>query len=306
MNNTWRLGVDLGGTKIEAAVLTDDAKTIARRRVDTPTGDYAATVATIAELVQQLEQEVGSGPLPTGICTPGAINPGTGLLKNANSTCLNGMPLQADLEAALARKLRLANDADCLAVSESCDGAAAGAASVFAVILGTGVGGGAVIAGRLLRGPNAIAGEWGHNPLPWPLPQESPGNPCWCGRNGCLETWVSGPGLAADYRRRSGAELDAVAIVTRAGEGESLAETTLQAYEYRLARGLASVINILDPEVIVLGGGLSQIHRLYENVPRHWQAFVFSDSVVTRLCRAQHGDASGVRGAAWLWPATDD
>ena len=297
-----RLGVDLGGTKIEGVVLADGAETIARLRLATPAGDYSATVATITELVQRLESEVGVSTIPTGICTPGAINPATGLLKNANSTCLNGMPLQQDLEAALQRKLRLANDADCLAISEATDGAAAGASGVFAVIIGTGVGGGFCHNGHLLRGVNAIAGEWGHNPLPWPEPSELPGQTCWCGRKGCLETWISGPAMAADYRRAGGEILDAVAIVERAQQHEKLAVACLQTYKHRLARGLASVINVLDPEVIVLGGGLSQIQSLYTDVPKLWGRFVFSDAVVTRLAAAQHGDASGVRGAAWLWP----
>lgn len=304
----YRLGVDLGGTKIEAVVINAQSETVTRLRQPTPVGDYAATVATISDLVLKLEQQVASGVLPTGVCTPGAIDPVTGLLKNANSTCLNGMPLQQDLEAALARELRLANDADCLAVSEAHDGAAAGATSVFGVILGTGVGGGCVINGQLLCGANAIAGEWGHNPLPWPNDSEHPGNLCWCGRYGCLETWISGPGLSAEYQHEcgygGGPALDAITIVERANQGEVLANTSLRAYEHRLARGLASVINLLDPEVIVLGGGLSQISRLYKNVPTLWTEFVFSDAVATRLRPAQHGDASGVRGAAWLWPAT--
>lgn len=280
---------------------------IARRRVPTPAGDYAATVAAIAGLVQHLETETGQHGLPTGVCTPGAISPATGLLKNANSTCLNGRALQSDLEQALGRPLRLANDADCLAVSEASDGAAAGKMSAFAVILGTGVGGGFVNHGRLLRGANAIAGEWGHNPLPWPdAEQELPGAQCWCGRWGCIETWLSGPGLAADYACRGGSGLSAQEIATRAGQGEALALATLHAYAHRLARALASVINVLDPEVIVLGGGVSQVQPLYDQVPALWQEYVFSDHLTTQLRPACHGDASGVRGAAWLWRATDN
>lgn len=296
-----RVGVDLGGTKIEAVVMAADSRVVARLRVPTPAGDYAATVCAIADLVTRLEVQVQQTGLPVGICTPGALDPATGLLKNANSTCLNGQSLQKDLERALSRPLRLANDADCLAVSEAADGAAAGAASVFAVILGTGVGGGIVSHGRLLRGPNAITGEWGHNPLPWPDPhKELPGPKCWCGRSGCIETWLSGPGLAADYERCGGNEIDASGIGRRAQQGETLANSVVGAYEHRLARALASVINILDPEVIVLGGGVSLMQRLYERVPVLWAEYVFCAPVATRLLPAKHGDASGVSGAARL------
>lgn len=297
----YRIGVDLGGTKIEAVVMAGDACVAARLRVPTPAGNYAATVRAIADLVARLEAQVGQAGLSVGICTPGALNPATGALKNANSTCLNGRPLQHDLERALNRPLRLANDADCLAVSEAADGAAADATSAFAVILGTGVGGGFVSHGRLLQGPNAIAGEWGHNPLPWPDPgSELPGEKCWCGRSGCIETWLSGPGLTAAYARSGGDNVTAAEIGRRAELGEALAHAVISAYESRLARALASVINILDPEVVVLGGGLSLLQRLYTRVPALWAQYVFSAQVATRLRPAKHGDASGVLGAARL------
>ncbi len=296
----WRLGVDLGGTKIEAAVVADSGEIIARQRMATPQGDYVATVETIAQLIDRIETEVGHGALPTGICTPGAISPATGLLKNANSTCLNGHPLQKDLEARLQRPLRLANDANCLAVSEATDGAASKSSMVFAVILGTGVGGGVVFNHQLLVGPHAIAGEWGHNPLPWPKQdwQELPGQACWCGQYGCIESWLSGPALARDYGE---AGIDAATVVQRAESGEAEAVAALSRYEDRLARALAHVINLLDPNVIVLGGGLSNIQRLYRHVPALWDQWVFSDVVNTDLVAAEYGDSSGVRGAAWLW-----
>jgi len=292
----------MGGTKIAAVLMEPDGGVRATRRVPTPSGDYNGTVRTVAGLVRGLEDEAGLSDVPVGVGTPGAISPATGLLKNANSVCLNDQPLGEDLEAALQRPVRLANDADCLAVSEATDGAAAGVEVVFAVILGTGVGGGIVIRGRPLAGLNAIAGEWGHNPLPWPRDDERPGPACWCGQHGCIETWLSGPGLAADYQRRGGESVASETVVERAEAGEALAEAALGDYEDRLARGLATVINIVDPDVIVLGGGLSRIDRLYRNVPRRWGHYVFSDRVDTRLLAAKHGDASGVRGAAWLWP----
>ncbi len=300
-----RIGIDLGGTKIEGIVLQGATEVIARQRLATPGGDYPATVAAIVALVAALEREVGVGGLPVGIGHPGAISPFTGLIKNANSTCLNARPLQADLEAALARPVRLANDADCLALSEAqADGAAAGAACVFAVILGTGVGGGIVIDGKLRAGPNAIAGEWGHNPLPWPRADwhEVPGPLGWDGRHGSIEDWCSGVALARDHREVSGAVLRGEDIVARAAEGDAACDATLARYEDRLARALASVINLLDPDVILLGGGLSRVARLYDKVPALWRHWVFSDRVATRLSPARHGDSSGVRGAAWLWP----
>lgn len=300
-----RIGVDLGGTKIEAIVLDAQGVTLARQRVPTPAGDYAATVQAIADLVLSLEKAQGQVGT-VGVATPGAIAPGTGRLKNANSVCLNGQPLQTDLQAALQREVRLANDADCFALSEARDGAAAGAAVVFGVIVGTGTGGGVVVNGRLVRGANAIAGEWGHNPLPWPQADELPGPECYCGRCGCIETFLSGPGLARDHLAVTGESREATEIVAQAAAGDPAAEATLQRYERRMARALASVINLLDPAVIVLGGGLSNVHRLYAAVPALWGEYVFSagvgdEPVRTRLVPPQHGDSSGVRGAAWLW-----
>jgi fructokinase len=295
-----RIGVDLGGSKTEAVALADDGRELQRRRLMTPRHDYRATLQTIAELVQGFEAELGEqGSVGVGI--PGAISPASGLVKNANSTWLNGMPLDRDLEQLLGRPVRLSNDANCFAISEAVDGAAAGAEMVFGVIVGTGTGGGVVIHGKPLTGPNAIAGEWGHNPLPWPRADELPGPACYCGKQGCIETWLSGPGFAAAYERMGGEKLSAEVIVSRAEEGDTLAESALQAYEDRMARALASVINVLDPDVIVLGGGMSKITRLYESVPRLWGRYVFSDRVDTRLLPPKHGDASGVRGAAWLW-----
>ena len=295
-----RLGIDLGGTKIELVALDDSGSELLRRRVPTPQGDYRATLAQIAQLVRAAEAELGQqGSL--GIGTPGAISRASGLLKNSNSVALNGQPIQRDLEALLARPVRIANDANCFALSEATDGTAAGAEVVFGVIIGTGVGGGIVVHGRVLTGVNAIAGEWGHNPLPWPDAAELPGPDCYCGKQGCIETFLSGPGMAQLHQRRTGESLDAQAIAARAAEGNAACELTLQHYESRLARSLAHVINILDPDAIVLGGGMSNIGRLYENVPRLWGRWVFSDRVDTQLLRNIHGDSSGVRGAAWLW-----
>jgi fructokinase len=295
-----RIGVDLGGTKIEAVALDDKGEELARQRVATPRHDYAATLERVAGLVAALEgatYQRGS----VGVGMPGAISPATGLVKNANSTWLNGQPLDRDLSARLARPVRFANDANCFALSEATDGAAAGARVVFGVILGTGVGGGVVVDGRVLTGPNAVAGEWGHNPLPALRPDEWPGPDCYCGRAGCIETLLSGPALAADHERHTGSRVRAEAVVALASEGNAAAQATLARYEERLARALASVINLLDPDVIVFGGGLSRISRLYDNVPRLWGRSVFSDRVDTRLTRPRFGDASGVRGAAWLW-----
>ena len=301
-----RIGIDLGGTKIEGIVLRGATEIIARQRIATPGGDYPATVAAVAMLVTALERAVGAGGLPVGIGHPGAISPFTGLIKNANSTCLNDRPLKADLEAALGRAVRMANDADCLALSEAQDdGAAAGCSCVFAVILGTGVGGGIVIDGTLRAGPNAIAGEWGHNPLPWPRPDwhEVPGPLGWDGRCGAIEDWLSGPALARDHADVTGQRMSGEQIVAAAEAGEATCCATLARHQDRLARALASVINLLDPDVIVLGGGLSRIASIYDTVPKQWSRWVFSDRVVTRLVAAKHGDSSGVRGAAWLWPA---
>jgi fructokinase len=299
-----RIGVDIGGTKIEAGAIDADGWVMHRRRAPTPAGDYAATIATVVRLVAEIEAELGH-PCPVGIGMPGVLSPATGLVKNANSTWLIGRPLQTDLEAALGRPVRLANDANCFTLSEALDGAAAGMDSVFGVILGTGVGGGIAIHGRILGGANAIAGEWGHNPLPWPTAEEIPGPLCYCGRSGCTETFLSGPGLAADHRRAAGHSLDPREIVRRAAAGKPDCRATLQRYMERLARGLAAVINIVDPDAIVLGGGLSGIDALYDEVPMLWAPYVFSDSVATRLLRPWHGDSSGVRGAAWLWRPGD-
>lgn len=293
-----RIGIDLGGSQIEAAVIDATGGLVLRRRIVTPAGDYAGTIAAIRTLVLGIEREIGADCV-VGIAMPGSISPTTGLVRNANSTCLNGMRFDRDLAAALGRPVRLANDANCFALSEATDGAASGARCVFGVILGTGVGGGIVIDGSPLIGRNAIAGEWGHNPLPWPGDDERPGRPCYCGKSGCIETFLSGPGLVADY----GGGMTGAAIVAAAQAGESAAAAALARYVDRLARALAGVINILDPDAIVLGGGLSQIASLYDELPRAWVRYVFSDRVATRLLPPRFGDSSGVRGAAWLWPA---
>jgi fructokinase len=292
-----RIGIDLGGTKIEAIALGPGGAPLARRRVASPRDDYSGTIRAIAGLVAAIESECGRAG-SVGVGHPGSLAPGTGLMRNANSTWLNGRPLDCDLEAALSRPVRLANDADCFALSEAIDGAGAGAPSVFGVILGTGVGGGLVVNGRLVSGPNAITGEWGHNGLPWPEDDERPGPPCYCGRHGCIETFLSGPGFAADH----GGGGSAADIAADAGRGDARAIAALGRYERRLARALASVINVVDPYVIVLGGGLSGIERLYRAVPDAWGAWVFAAPVATRLLPPVHGDSSGVRGAAWLWP----
>jgi fructokinase len=292
-----RIGIDVGGTKIEAAALDRQGALQGRRRIPTPRGDYDATLDAIAGLVRTLDAELGAKP-PVGLGIPGALSPATGLVKGANSTWLIDRPLDRDLEARLGRPVRIANDANCFALSEAVDGAGAGARVVFGVILGTGVGGGIAVDGRVLTGRNAIAGEWGHNPLPWPADDERPGPACYCGKRGCLETFLSGPGLARD----AGAP-DAEQVATRAANGDAAAEAALDRYEDRLARGLAGVINILDPDVVVLGGGLSNLARLPSAVARRLPAHVFSDRVDTRVVAAAHGDSGGVRGAAWLWPA---
>ena len=299
-----RIGIDLGGTKIEGIALGAEGRAAAGRRIPTPRDDYDGTVRAITGLVASLETDVNARGT-VGIGMPGAISPATGLVKNANSTWLNGRPLQQDLELALGRRVRLANDANCFALSEACDGAAADGEVVFGVIIGTGTGGGIVVRRQVLTGPNAVAGEWGHNPLPWPQPEEWPGAPCYCGRSGCIETFLSGPGLARDHERVTGVRAGSEAVVARAAEGDEQAEATLRRYEARMARALGSIINVLDPDVIVLGGGLSKLDRLYGNVPAQWAQWVFSDRVDTRLVPPRHGDASGVRGAAWLWPQQD-
>ena len=331
-----RIGIDLGGTKIEGIAIADEGSERLRKRIAAPRDDYADTLDAVAGLVRAIEQELGaSGTVGVGI--PGTISPATGLVKNSNSTWLIGRSLAEDLPRLLNRPVRFANDANCFALSEATDGAAAGAAVVFGVITGTGAGGGVVMHRQVLIGANAIAGEWGHNPLPAPRGKETPGPPCYCGRRGCIETFLSGPGLARDYAEsgpstlrpvdtlrvvpspgegrapqgrpeqgrgatRSGqAGVTAEEIASRAAAGEALADASLARYEDRMARALASVINVLDPDVIVLGGGLSNIDRLYDRVPQLWGPHIFSDSVATRLVRAKHGDSSGVRGAAWLW-----
>jgi fructokinase len=296
-----RIGVDLGGTKIEAAAMAADGALLARRRLPTPGGDYEATLASVERLVTGLEGSL-RGESRVGIATPGSLSPVSGRIRNANSVCLNGRALDKDLERTLQRPVRIANDADCFALSEAVDGAGTGARCVFGVILGTGTGGGIVIEGRLLNGPNRIAGEWGHNPLPWPDPDELPGPPCYCGRRGCIETFLSGPGLALDHRRVSGREMSPAQIAAGAAAGDPMCSASLRRYEDRLARALAGVINILDPDVVVLGGGLSKLRRLYENVPSLLARYLFSDCLRTRLLAPVHGDSSGVRGAAWLQP----
>lgn len=308
---TLRIGIDLGGTKIEGLVLAGDGRELVRRRITAPRGNYDDTVRAIVGLVDTLEHDVAracpdeapQARSRVGVGIPGAVSPATGLIKNANSTWLIGHPLAGDLSAALGREVRLANDANCFALSEATDGAAAGAAVVFGVIIGTGTGGGLVVHGRLVTGVTAIAGEWGHNPMPGPEDDERPGPPCYCGRSGCIETFLSGPALARDYRARGGAGITAAEIAVRAAGGEALAVQILERYERRFARAIGTIINVVDPEVIVVGGGLSNLTRLYDRVPALWAPYVFSDHVATRLVQAAHGDASGVRGAAWLWEA---
>jgi fructokinase len=295
-----RLGIDLGGTKIEIIALDCRGVELLRRRIPTPHGDYPGTLAALAGLVRAAERELGQ-PGTVGIGTPGSISRATGLLRGCNSVCLNGQPFKRDLETKLGRELRVTNDANCFALSEATDGAGAGAGVVFGAILGTGVGAGIVAHGRVLDGPNGIAGEWGHNPLPWPADRERPGRACFCGRSGCIETWLSGPGIERDHLAATGETASAKDIAARAATGDAACAATLARYEERLARAVAHVINVLDPDVIVLGGGMSNIERLYANVPKLWGAWVFSDRVDTRLLRNAHGDSSGVRGAAWLW-----
>ena len=295
-----RLGIDLGGTKTEIIALDDRRTELLRRREPTPAGDYDATLSLVAKLVRETEIEIGKrGSI--GIGTPGALSPATKQLRNANSTCLNGRPLKDDLERRIGREIRLANDANCFVLSEAIDGAARGARIVFGVILGTGVGGGIYVNDSVITGANSIAGEWGHNPLPWPTPHELPGAPCYCGRSGCIETFLSGSGLARIYTQAAGVALAAEVIAARARSGEERAASAIAAYEHRLARALAAVVNLLDPDVIVLGGGLSNIASLYDRVPALWSPWIFSDVIGTRLVRNFHGDSSGVRGAALLW-----
>lgn len=295
-----RIGIDLGGTKIEGIALDEAGGTLASHRVATPRGEYMAILRAIADVVAHLERATGRRG-SVGIGTPGALSPASGLLRNSNSTELNGKPVKTDLEALLGREIRIANDANCFALSEAVDGAAAGAACVFGVIIGTGVGGGVVMHGRVWNGRNAIGGEWGHNPLPWPGDDERPGPDCYCGRQGCIETFLSGPGLERDYAALAGKQLRGSGIVALSENMDPVAETVLRRYEQRLARALAHIINVLDPDAIVLGGGVSNMRRLYRNVPALWGNYIFSDVVTTQLLPPRYGDASGVRGAAWLW-----
>ncbi|WP_375459780.1 ROK family protein [uncultured Enterovirga sp.] len=296
------IGIDWGGTKIEGIALSTEGETLARRRVATPKGDYDGCMATIAGLVAEIEAETGrTGSVGIGI--PGAISPATGLVMNANSTWNNGRPLDRDLAGALGREVRVENDANCFAVSEAVDGAGAGHPVVWGVILGTGAGSGIAIDGRALGGRNRITGEWGHNPLPWPRDEERPGPPCFCGRSGCIETFVSGTGIERDHRERTGQALEAAAIVAAMRQGDSAAGATYAAYLDRLSRGIASAVNLIDPDIIVLGGGMSNVDELYRDLPAAIEPHVFSDRFATAIVRHRHGDASGVRGAAWLWKA---
>ena len=308
MAPVFNLGVDLGGTKTEARLFDAQGLEVWRERQPTPAGDYRGTLVLLSALVAQARIRRdgldAAAPLTVGMGTPGTVA-ASGLMKNCNSTCLNGMPLQADFERSIGQPVRLANDANCLALSEAFDGAGTGARVVFAAILGTGTGAGIVIDGRLLSGPNGLAGEWGHNPLPWGLPGEDPEFACYCGKRHCVESLVSGPGLAREHALRHGGSLDAITIAARATQGDADCAATLQRHAGRLARALAAVINLLDPDVIVLGGGLSAMAHLYTQVPAQWAQWVFAagaqEPLRTRLLPARHGDASGVRGAAWLW-----
>jgi len=297
-----RIGIDLGGTKIEGIVLEDDGNIPLRKRVDTPSQDYQLIIQAIIRLVHDLESEYGhSGSVGIGI--PGSASPQTGIVRNANTVCLIGNNLQKDLEDGLHRAVRIANDADCFALSEARDGAGKDGSTVFGVIIGTGCGSGIVVRNEILNGPNRIAGEWGHNPLPWPRDSERPGHACYCGQSGCLETWLSGTGFKQSYLDAGGQDIPPVEIVARANADEELAAAVMQDYEDRMARSLAVIINIIDPDIIVLGGGMSNVQRLYTNVPLIWDKYIFSpEPCRTRLVQNQHGDSSGVRGAAWLWP----
>jgi fructokinase len=303
-----RIGVDFGGTKIEAAALDRDGRFLARVRAPTPR-DYEGSLATICDLVAEVERQVGVAPGSkrcVGVATPGSISPKSGLIRNANSVWLNGKPFREDVSARLGATVRMINDANCLALSEATDGAAAGSRTVFAAILGTGCGGGVAVDGRVLEGANAIAGEWGHTPLPWPKPDELPAPPCWCGRHGCLELYVSGTGFEADYRRASGRALAGADIAAAARQGDTQAQDALARYLDRLGRGLAVICNVIDPDVIVLGGGMSNVPELYPRLPEEIARWIFSDVCLTRIVPAQYGDSSGVRGAAMLWPVISD
>ena len=297
-----RIGIDLGGTKIEALALDDDGRELARRRVDTPREDYDGTLDAIAALARTVEAEAGGSDATVGMGIPGTIRAANGMVKNANSTWLNGMPLAIDISRRLGREVRVQNDANCLAVSEATDGAAAGYPLVFAVILGTGCGGGVAVRARVHAGPNGVAGEWGHNPLPWPRAEEYPGPACYCGRHGCMEKWVSGTGVAADHLWATGKDLTTRQIAVDAEAGDEAALATLGRFEDRLARGLASVVNALDPDVFVIGGGVSRMERLYRTLPDLVRSYTFGGDFDTPILPAKFGDSSGVRGAAWLWP----
>lgn len=295
-----RLGIDLGGTKIEIIALDNDGETLLRKRIKTPQGDYKGTLQAIIDLIEYTEKHTGQKG-SVGIGTPGSISPMTGFMRNSNSTCLNGKPFVQDLQNQLQREIRISNDANCFALSEAVDGVAKGASVVFGVIIGTGVGGGIVINQQPLMGVNAIAGEWGHNPLPWATQDEQQGYDCYCGQQGCIETFLSGTGLERHYQKETGQQHSAKEVVEMSEQGNAICSQLLSDYEERLAKALAHVINILDPDVIVLGGGMSNVNRLYENVPKKWEKYIFSDVVMTRLVAAKYGDSSGVRGAAWLW-----
>ena len=300
-DHSLRIGVDLGGTKIEFVALEGDGAELERHRVPTPRFDYEGTLRAISDGVKEMENKLGR-TATVGVGIPGTVSTRTGLVKNANSTWLNGKPFDKDLSHALGREVRCANDANCLAVSESIDGAGAGRHVVFAVILGTGCGGGIAVGGRVHGGSNGVAGEWGHNTLPWMRDDESPGPPCYCGKNGCIETWISGTGLQKDYERATKVSLRGPEIIAQSEAGEPAAAAALDRFEDRLTRGLAGVINLLDPDIVVMGGGASQIARIYKNVPNRLKEYVFGKEADTPLVPAKHGDSSGVRGAAWLWP----
>ena len=295
-----QFGIDLGGTKTEVLALDSEGQNILRRRVNTPKNDYQATLKCIKQLIVDAEQEL-SIEGTVGICTPGSISPSSGLLRNSNSTCLNNQPFKQDLEKLLNREIRISNDANCFALSEATDGAAINAEIVFGVIIGTGCGAGIIINKQIINGPNSIAGEWGHNPLPWPDTEEVDPPKCWCGKSGCIETYISGTGFCNDFFRLSSFSKSSEEIVLSANAGDELSQVALMRYERRLAKSLAHVINILDPDTIVLGGGMSNIKSLYKNVPNLWNEYVFSDNVLTQLVAPIHGDSSGVRGAARLW-----
>ncbi|HEY4161419.1 MAG TPA: fructokinase [Dongiaceae bacterium] len=305
MSARVRIGIDLGGTKIELLALDNAGRELMRHRVATPRHDYAGSIQIMADLVAKAERQTGHNGT-VGVAIPGSISAVTGLIKNANSTWLNGKPLDRDLSAAMSREVRCVNDANCLAVSEATDGAGAGAAVVFAAILGTGCGAGIALNGRAHNGPNGNAGEWGHNPLPWPKGGEYPGPDCYCGKQGCLETWISGTGLEDDYQRSVGTRLKGREILSLSAAGDAAAEAAVRRYEDRLARGLAHVVNLLDPDVIVLGGGMSRIERLYPALMSKLPGYVFGNECATPIRPALHGDSSGIRGAAWLWPKGED